>query len=60
VEKDMLKAEWEGWVWSEAARCRQMSQVIRKGTEKETEGLRRWWGDYCGSCLQEAEGLKGL
>jgi hypothetical protein len=60
VEKEMLRAEWESWVWSEAAKCKQVNEVIKKGSEKDTEGLRRWWGDYCGSCLQEVGQMKGL
>jgi hypothetical protein len=60
IEKELLKAEWESWVWSEATMCKQAGQVLRNGKGEETEGLREWWGEYCGSCLEEMGRIEGL
>jgi hypothetical protein len=55
VEKEILKAEWESWVWGEAAKCKHAVQVFQ--TNNETDGLRDWWDEYCGSCLKEMDSL---
>jgi hypothetical protein len=60
VEREMLRAEWESWVWSESARCRQTAEVIKRGNDDETQGLRLWWEEYCGSCLDHVNELKTL
>lgn len=57
VEKDMLRGEWESWVHSEANRCRQVKKVLNRERNNETDALRRWWDEYCGSCLEEARAL---
>lgn len=56
VEKEIMKAEWESWVWSEATKCKHAVQVFK--TNNETDGLREWWNEYCGSCLVEMERLE--
>jgi hypothetical protein len=55
VEKDILKAEWESWVWSEATKCKHVVQVFR--TSDTTDDLKDWWNEYCGSCLKEMDAL---
>lgn len=56
VEKDMLQGEWESWVHSEASRCRQIKKVLNR-ENNDTESLKRWWDEYCRSCLEEARRL---
>jgi hypothetical protein len=55
VEKEILKAEWESWVWSEATKCKHAVQIFPNNDE--TDGLRDWWNEYCGSCLKEMDSL---
>jgi hypothetical protein len=33
VERDMLQAEWENWLFDENARCRQAEALLRENTE---------------------------
>lgn len=55
VEKEIMKAEWESWVWGEATKCKDAVRVIKKSNE--TDDLRNWWNEYCGSCLMEMSRL---
>jgi hypothetical protein len=68
LERDMLQAEWEEWVWRENARCKKVGDLIRHnpvlGNETEVvkegeEALGKWWDGYCRSCLavEESVGL---
>jgi hypothetical protein len=60
VEREMLAAEWENWVWNEAGRCKAIEGRIGQEGEQSTQGLQEWWQRYCGSCLQEAQALEAL
>ncbi|TID24492.1 hypothetical protein E6O75_ATG02857 [Venturia nashicola] len=55
IEKEIMKTEWESWVWSEATKCKHAVQIVQ--SNNETDGLREWWNEYCGSCLMEMERL---
>lgn len=56
VEEEMMKAEWESWVWNEATKCKHAAQVLQ--TNNQTDGLRDWFNEYCGSCLKERKRLE--
>jgi hypothetical protein len=69
LERDMLQAEWEEWVWKESSRCKKAGSLIKQpgsagnGTEGgssggEEEALAKWWDGYCKSCLAVGEGLE--
>jgi hypothetical protein len=51
----MVRGEWESWVHKEAARCRQIQKVLNREKNHSMDGLRQWWDEYCGSCLDEAK-----
>jgi hypothetical protein len=60
VEREMLNAEWESWVWSEAIKCKQTAAVLKKNAgEGEMVGLKKWFDGYCGSCLGHIDELNG-
>jgi VAD1 Analog of StAR-related lipid transfer domain len=53
MERDMLRAEWEQWVWKENLRCKMAEKLIQKSgskTNNGTEALRKWWPGHCESC----------
>ena len=58
MERDVLQAEWEDWVFRESARCQRAKALIDKtygGRDNETEAHQKWWSGYCDSCLKAAE-----
>jgi hypothetical protein len=61
VEREILKAEWESWVWSEATKCQRTAAILKKNASNgEMTGLKNWFEGYCGSCLGHVDELKGL
>jgi hypothetical protein len=65
VEREVVRAEWEGWVTAESRRCRELGRVLEderagNGSMKgfaEKEEVERWYEEYCESCQREFEGL---
>ena len=63
IEREMMRAEWEGWLVHENARCQQLGKVIRlnetdgKGNKlsDRKQDVEKWFDDYCGSCEMEVE-----
>ena len=50
VEREVVKSEWEGWVKSEARRCRAVEGLV---SDNSTE-VGGWYDQYCRSCRDEA------
>lgn len=66
IERELVRAEWEGWVRAEARRCRMLEAVLGRdedwggnGTEGggRREEVENWYQDYCASCRREYESL---
>ncbi|KAF2400299.1 hypothetical protein EJ06DRAFT_425649 [Trichodelitschia bisporula] len=57
VEKEMLRSEWESWVWAESTRCRQVASLLGQQDQAEVDSLKSWLDGYCGSCLSEMQKL---
>lgn len=58
MERDMLHAEWEEWLWKESSRCEMAEKLLHHSGERGnngTEALRKWWSDHCESCLGISE-----
>ncbi len=57
VEKELLLAAWDQWVRTEHRRCQLVEgSVLRESLQNatdESEGLRRWYDEYCVSCGDE-------
>ncbi len=71
VETEMVRAEWENWVWGEVRRCEKVGALMRGGDtmgQKFMDGrngltvmegreteMLQWQQDYCGSCKRELD-----
>lgn len=69
VEREMIAAEWENWLWGEVRRCEVVGGMMdrpgdaaqkalsggKDGGDKRREELREWQREYCGSCRAELE-----
>lgn len=58
MEKDMLQAEWEEFIYREKGRCAHARSLLSKNNGKggnATEALQKWWSGYCESCLAIAD-----
>lgn len=51
VEKETIRAEWEGWVRNEIGKCRATRGMLDEGGAGKE--VREWWERYCGSCEGE-------
>jgi hypothetical protein len=60
MERDMLEAEWEEWVWMESSRCKHAETLLKGQHENATEAMSRWWEGYCPSCIKAAGVLEDL
>jgi hypothetical protein len=60
MERDMLEAEWEEWVWMESSRCKHADTLLRNKHENATAAMAQWWDGYCPSCIAVAGVLKDL
>lgn len=63
IEREVVQAEYEDWLLLENRRCGQLKEVIGANkTEFSRERLvevRRWQGEYCGSCGVEERRVLG-
>ncbi|KAL9029945.1 MAG: hypothetical protein Q9196_001873 [Gyalolechia fulgens] len=73
IEREMVDAEWEGWLYGEVARCKQFEMRLHKvhGDDGSETGQQRtlhlehahwsdvrlWHEKYCSSCFREEESL---
>ncbi len=54
IEREILQAEYESWIYAEAVQCRQVHRLNERDERFETENFEKWYNEYCGSCLGEA------
>jgi hypothetical protein len=57
IEREMLQAEYESWVYAEAGRCRQIKKLNSRTQKVEWKDFDKWWNEYCVSCLATADGI---
>ena len=62
----MVQGEFERFAIDEARRCRAVEPVVNAtvkntGLKKDDQAvLADWYGEYCGSCTREVQGMSGL
>ena len=62
VEREVLRAEWEGWVLGENRKCRLLDLVLAKRNDSETgewRDLGERMVEYCESCRSEQTRVLG-
>ena len=70
IEREMVDAEWEGWLEDENFKCKHVKTLMQQNQttpldqgsqqpsgigSKERTQIMSWYGLYCGSCAQEKE-----
>ena len=57
IEQELIRAEYESWVYSESGKCRRIKSMSSEEQKVDKSSFEKWYNEYCKSCFSEAENM---